>query len=189
MVALELEAGLPRPLGERGRVPAHDARAVARPQAADCGGRTSLGANPPNLSSPRRSPQPGSGRGQVPRGVGWQECCGAHREEPIRDPDAGGTHSEMPMPLDGSTRSRGPPAGPPHLRRCWRACICLASPDPAPAGGTPPPRHCRQEPAKWESGKPGPTFPTRGRRRRKSGPWSHHGVTGHHALWSCLPLC
>lgn len=136
VVALELEAGLPGPLGQQGHVPAHDARAVARPQAAGCRGRTAAGrrARPP-LLSPVELTARGEGRGRSPRrgtaGALWGVLGRTHQS---KDPDAGSSRSEMPTPHAGAGE---PSAGPPHLRRCWRACTCLAS-----AAGTSP--HCRQ---------------------------------------------
>lgn len=181
MVALELEAGLPGPLGQQGHVPAHDACAVARPQAAGCRGRTAAGrrARPP-LLSPRELTARGEGRGRSPRrgtaGALWGVLGRTHQS---KDPDAGSSRSEMPTPHAGAGE---PSAGPPHLRRCWRACTCLAS-----AAGTSPPLP-PGAPARGTV-KPGPAFPARGQRGRKSGPWSHLGVTGPHVPWSCPPLC
>lgn len=53
--------------------------------------------------------------GQVPRGVGWQECCGVHREEPnrVNTPMLAAPALRGPRPWTTATRNRGPLRRPP----------------------------------------------------------------------------
>lgn len=185
VVALELKAGLPGPLRGRGHVSAHDARGVAHPQTAGCGGRTGLGVRPtdppPLPSAPSQSSQPrrvlggeahGEGWGQAPRDVGRVGCHGdaVGRVHQSKEPDAGGT-----PPPGTHSRSMGSPPSPSSLTQVPTHLPDSSRPNPCSQMLPLCPHQQGQPPGGGSEG---------GRRRRKSGHWSHYSDRTS-CPWSC----
>lgn len=144
VVALELEAGLPRPLRERGHVSTHDARAVAHSQTAGCRDRTGFRVDPTELSGetvsqPQNPPPPSLASCALPEltaekesregrgGSRSRRCGGAVGRTPprgARDPGMTTAHRG----------GHGSPASTALPSVMQAACTGLTSPDPTPWG-------------------------------------------------------
>lgn len=101
VVALELEAGLPRPLRERGHVSTHDARAVAHSQTAGCRDRTGFRVDPTDLSgeavSQPQNPPPSPWHPVPSQSSQLRKRAG--RGEEGADPGDVGVQWEEPLPV------------------------------------------------------------------------------------------